>query len=272
MIFTRTNAFSLAAMAAAAALFAACDSSPTSPQAGTSAEARADLQAMAAKVKYFAPQQPGSGQANGAGKAGVAKRGAGKTGANKTLVDGCDLDATEYETWNTDTTIAGGVTVQYDTTVSYTSADQLICSFDDVTAYQLAATRSQNAMLETHIHTRTDLPADFLAGEFKMTGSGTVNYTDGYLITITSVNIVIDLGQGIMKTYVMNLALEKGYTVVLQVAPGANLMSDSKPGANDVEVSGPISKDGAVVGYFEVMGDDRVVIRDADKAVIESHG
>jgi hypothetical protein len=258
-------------MAAAAALFTACNSSPTSPQAGTSAEARADLQAMAAKVKYFAPQQPGGGMGNAAGKA-AAKHGAGKVGASKTLVEGCDQDATEYETWNTDTTGAGGVTIQYDTTVSYTSANQLICSFEDVTAYQLTSTRSQNSMLETHIHTRTDLPADLVAGEFKMSGNGTVSYSDGYLITITSMNIVVDIGQGIMKTYVMNLALEKGYTVVLQVAPGADLMIDSAPGPNDVEVSGPISKDGAVVGYFEVMGDDRVIIRDAEKVVIESHG
>lgn len=272
MNFTRTNAFSLAAIAAAAAVFSACDSSPTSPKAGTSAEARADLQAMAAKVKYFAPQQPGDGVGNAAGKRGAAGRGAGKIGAAKDLVDGCDLDATEYETWDTDTTAAGGVTVQYDTTVSYTSADQLICSFDDVTAYQLTNSRSQNSMLDTHIHTRTDLPADFFSGEFKLTGNGTVHYADGYLITITSMNIVLDIGQGVLKTYVMNLALEKGYTVVLQVAPGADMMSDQNPGPNDVEVSGPISKDGVVVGYFEVMGDDHVVIRDADRAIIESHG
>lgn len=43
-----------------------------------------------------------------------------------------------------------------------------------------------------------------------MTGSGTVQYKDGYLITITSINIVIDFGQWLMKTHVMNLALEKG--------------------------------------------------------------
>jgi hypothetical protein len=272
MIIAKMNAFSLAAMADAF-VFTACDSSPTSAKAGTSAEARADLQAMAAKVKYFAPQQPGDAMGNAAGKVGAAKRRAGKMAAGKELVDGCDQDATRYETWNTDTTAVGGVTVQYDTTVSYTAADQLICSYDDVTAYELTNSRSRNDMLETHIHTRTEFPADiFAGGEFRLTGSGTVDYADGYHITIASVDIVIDLGQGIMKTYVMNLALEKGYTVVLQVAPGADMMSDKEPGPDDVEVTGPISKDGTVVGYFEVLGDNRVIIRDADKAIIDSHG
>lgn len=59
--------------------------------------------------------------------------------------------------------------------------------------------------------------------------------------------------------------------MVLQEAPGADMMRDEAPGPNEVAVSGPISKDGAVVGYFEVMGDNRVIIRDADKAIIESH-
>ncbi|MEO6097132.1 MAG: hypothetical protein ABIW76_16210 [Fibrobacteria bacterium] len=268
MILRTKNPFSLAAMAAALAVLTACDESPTSPKAVTSSEVRADLQAMAAKVKYFTPQSPGSDMTMEVN----AKRGAAKAGAGADLVPGCELDATEYETWPTDTSATGDVTIQYDTTVSYTSADQLICNFDDVPAYELTTTRSENAMLVTHVKTRTELPADFFSGEFRMTGSGTVQYKDGYLITITSVNIVIDIGQWLLKTYVMNLSLEKGYTVVLQEAPGADMMSGQEPGPNDVAVSGPISKDGAVVGYFEVMGDNRVIIRDAGKAIIESHG
>jgi hypothetical protein len=267
MIFSQLKPFSLAAMAVAAVL-TACDESPTSPKAATSAEARADLQAMAAKVKYFVPQSPGGDMTMEA----YTERGAAKTGAGADLVEGCDLDATRYETWETDTSATGDITIQYDTTVSYTAANQLICGFEDLTAYELAATRSENAMLVTHVKTRTDLPADFFNGEFRMTGSGTVHYKDGYLITITSMNIVIDIGHWLLKTYVMNLALEKGYTVVLQQAPGADMMSGEEPGPNEVAVSGPISKDGAVVGYFEVMGDNRVIIRDAGKVVIESHG
>lgn len=268
MIFRMLNPLSLAATAAAIALFTACNESPTSPKAATSAEARADLQAMAAKVKYFVPQSPGGDMTMEA----YAEHGAAKAGAGADLVEGCDLDATEYETWPTDTSATGDVTIQYDTTVSYTSANQLICSFEDVAAYELASTRSENAMLVTHVKTRTDLPADFFNGIFKMTGSGTVHYKDGYLITITSMNIVIDIGKWKLDPYVMNLALEKGYTVVLQQAPGADIMSGEEPGPNEVAVSGPISKDGVVVGYFEVMGDNRVIVRDADKAVIDSHG
>jgi hypothetical protein len=270
MIFRKANLLSLAAMAATAAVFTACDESPTSPRAVTSNEARADLQAMAAKVKYFAPQEPGTGMGIG-GDLGAGKKSAGP-GTGPIGESGCDLEATEYETWDTDTSLAGDVTVQYDTTVSYTSANQPICSFDDETAYQLTSSSSENAMLDTHVKTRMDFPATPLSGQFKLSGSGTVHYKDGYLIHITSIDIVVDLGEMKMKTYVMNLALEKGYTVVLQAAPGTDLMSEEEPGPDDVEVSGPISKDGTVVGYFEVMGDDRVIIRDADKAIIEAHG
>ena len=198
----------------------------------TSAEARADLQAMAAKVKYFIPQSPGSDMTMEEADAGsgpaYAKGGTAKAGAGAGLAAECDLEeATQYETWATDTSAAGDVTMQYDTTVSYASAGQPICGFDEMPAYEL---------------------------------------------TITSMDIVIDIGKWVMDNYVMNLALEKGYTVVLKEAPRADMMSGVEPGPNQVAVSGPISKDGTVVGYFEVMGDDRVVIRDAAKAVIESHG
>ncbi|MEO7424795.1 MAG: hypothetical protein ABI036_06380 [Fibrobacteria bacterium] len=267
MSFRKTTPFSLAAMAAALALFTACDS-PTSPPATTSAEARADLQAMAAKVKYFAPQKAGDDMSVDIG----AKRGAAKAGARAVLVPGCDVDATTYEIWPTDTSVTGDVTIQYDTTVSYTSANQLLCSYEDEAAYDSTSSRSDNAMYTGHFKTRSDFPPSFFTGEWKVSGTGTVNYKDGYLITITSMNIVIDIGNFVLKTYVMNLALEKGYTVVLQVAPGYNMLSDVEPGPNEVAVSGPISKDGTVVGYFEVMGDDRVIVRDAAKVIIESHG
>lgn len=279
MIFPKANPLSFAAMAAAAVLFAACGNASTSPRTGTSAEARADLQAMASKVRYFAPQKPGSGNtADGAAKRGAARlvaapgRAAGKASAGAEPLPGCDVSATEYETWDTDTSAVGGITVQYDTTVSYTSANQPICGIEDVTAYQLTATRSENAMLSTHMNLRFDLPADFTTGEFKLTGAGNVDYKDGYLIDITLMDIEIDFGTGTMKTYVMNLALEKGYTVVLTPAPGADMMSDTEPDPNAVQVGGPISKDGTVVGRFEVLGDNHVIIRDADNVIIESHG
>jgi hypothetical protein len=264
MIFPKANLLSFAAIATVAAVFTACDESPGSPSAVTSSEARTDLQAMAAKVKYFVPQDPGTGR--GADEA--AKRGT--AGAGAARVSACEQEATEFETWKTDSTVAAGTTIQYDTTVSYTDADKPICALTDEMAYQLTSSRSENDMLETHVKTRMDYPADFFVGEFRLTGSGTVNYKDGYLITITSMEIVFSIVN--LKTYVMNLALEKGYTVVLQAAPGANLMGDAEPGPNEVAVSGPITKDGVMVGYFEVMGDDHVVIRDAGKAIIESHG
>ena len=270
MIFRKVNPLSLAAMAAAIAVITACNESPSSPNAATSAEAREDLQAMAAKVKYFAPQSPGPDMSMDVDT--DFERRAAKAGAGAGSALACDQEATEYVTWPTDTSATGDVTIQYDTTVSYTAANRPVCDFDDEAAYEITATRSENAMLSAHFKTRTELPADFFTGKFRMTGSGTVHYRDGYLITVTSMNIVIDIGNWVMEAYVMNLALEKGYTVVLQEAPGADMMNGDEPGPNEVAVSGPISKDGTVVGYFEVMGDNRVIIRDADKAIIESHG
>ena len=275
MIFRKANLLSnllrmavLSAAAAAAMVITACEDSSTAPRAATSAEARADLQAMAGKVRYFAPQDPSAGMGGGIekGAAGKAKAGAPVSSAL------CDVEAVSYDTWETDTSVAGGITIQYDTTVSYTAAGQPICDFDDVAAYEISSSRAENGMYVSQIRSRVDFPADFFAGEFKISGSGTVAYKDGYLITIQSINIVIDIGQGVLKAYSMNLALEKGYAVVLQAAPGNDPLGDEEPGPNEVAVSGPITKDGAVVGYFEVMGDDRVIIRDADRAIIEAHG
>jgi len=185
---------------------------------------------------------------------------------------GCEQDATEYNTWDTDTSATGDITVQYDTTVSYTAANQLLCAFDDVAAYEITTSRSENSMLESHFESRMDFPADFFTGDFRLTGSGTVDYKDGYHIAIPSMNIVINIGKGTANPFVMNLVLENGYTVALQPAPGNDPFGQGNPDPKAVQDSGPIMKDGTVVGYFEVMGDDSVVIRDAAKVIIEAHG
>jgi hypothetical protein len=261
MIFRKASPLLLAALSAS---FMACNETPSSPRAVTTAEARADLQAMADKVRYFAPQTPGA--ARGAG--GGDERGAAKAAAGREADPGCVVEATVTDSWQSDT--AGGESLS-DTVVSYTSAGRPICDAADEIAYQIAAIHNENAMLESRFRLRLDLPAG-PAGEYKTTGSGTVRYKDGYLITVTSMNIVTDSGGKVVKSYVMNLALEKGYTVALQVAPGIDLMGEVAPGPDTVVVGGPIVKDGTVAGYFEVMGDCRVIVRDADKVVIESHG
>jgi hypothetical protein len=260
---------SIAAVAVAmTAFFTGCNESPNAPAPVTSAEARADLESLASKVKYFTPQDAGGGDLD---IDGFEKRAAAKTSAASNAGAACEVESRyidEYE----DSDVGGGFTVQYDTTDSYTSANQPICAEADLVAYELTTSHSVNDMLETHIKTRTDFPANiFIGGDIKITGNGTVQYKDGYLITIASMTIVFNFAEEKLKKYVMNLTLEKGYTVVLQEAPGANMIA-KEPTADEVAVSGPISKDGTVVGYFEVMGDDRVIIRDANKAIIESHG
>ena len=270
MSFRTGKPISIAAVAVAmtAAFFTGCNESPNAPAPVTSAEARVDLESLASKVKYFAPPNAGGGAMD---MGDLEKRATAKSSAATTAGADCEMQSLTIDEYE-DSDVGGGVTVQYDTTTSYTSANQPICAEDDQVAYELTTSHSVNDMLETRLKTRTDFPANPYAGDVRLTGSGTVQYKDGYLITITSMNIVFNFMAEKLKKYVMNLSLEKGYTVVLQEAPGANLVSDEPPGADEVAVSGPISKDGTVVGYFEVMGDDRVIIRDATKAIIESHG
>lgn len=68
----------------------------------------------------------------------------------------------------------------------------------------------------------------------------------------------------------MDLSLDGGrYTVPLDIGPGMDLMSDEEPGPDEVVFLGPIQQNGATVGWFEVMGDDRVVIKDSAKNVIQ---
>jgi hypothetical protein len=272
MSFPTGKSIYLSAMAVAmtAAFFTGCNESPNSPAPVTSAEARADLVSLASKVKYFVPQDGGGGMETG----GFEKRAAAKPSvapvAPRAGAD-CDQESIAYMEYE-ESELGIGMTAQFDTTVYYTAANQPICAEDDVVAYEITAGRSVSDMLETRIKSRLDYPADFFTGDIKITGSGTVQYKDGYLITISSMVIVINFMQEEPKTYYMDLALEKGYTVRLKAAPGANPMSEEPPAADEVCVTGPIIKDGTVVGYFEVKGDNSVIIRDANKAIIESHG
>ncbi len=251
--------------AAAAMLMSACENSSTSPT--TSTEARADLKVMAANVKYLA--RPNTDKATGGGL--PFKKGAGKISA---AAAACDQEAIWYDK-GTDTTDYGLVSIYSDTTTSYTAADLPICAANDVVSYEVTNSLSKDAVLESWTSTRNPVSADFfsdtLNGTFTMTGHGWVHYLDGYKLTIESMNVAFNFKSG-FTAFGMNLALENGYTVALTLAPGVNLMSQTPPAPTSVMMSGPIVKGGTTVGYFEVLANDGVVIRDAGKAVIDSHG
>lgn len=267
MSFRTGKPISITTLALAAALFTGCKESPNGPAPVTSAEARADLESMASQVRYFVPQDPGGGDLD---LGEFAKRAAPKTAAASGAGSACEVESIDIQDYS-ESGVGGAMTHYIDTTLSYTSKNQPVCAEDDLVAYELTSGHSENDMLETHAKLRTDFPANIFAGDIRITGNGTVRYKDGYLITVTSMDIVLNFMEEKLKKYVMNLALEKGYTVALQEAPGANMLAEEIT-ADKVAISGPIIKDGTVVGFFEVMGDDSVIIRDANKAIIESHG
>jgi hypothetical protein len=136
-----------------AAFFTGCNDSPNGPAPVTSAEARADLESLASKVRFFTHQNPGGGDLD---LGGFEKRAAAKTAAAAASRAGsvCEVGSIDIQDY-LEPDAGGRVAAYLDTTVSYTS-------------------------------------------------------------------IVFNFTQEKLKEYVMNLALEKGYTVALREAPGAN--------------------------------------------------
>jgi hypothetical protein len=244
----------------------ACSDSPTSP-AVTSAEARTDLQVVAAKVKYLSTPNPSDEAAAG----GAAKKGAGKRSAAL-----CDQEAVTHS-YDTDTNDYGVEEEYWDTTTSYTASGALICAEGDVTSYDFANSYSKDIIAESWFKSRTDYPpfeqmvAGTGTGTIKIAGSGKVHYFSGYTLQVQTMNIKIDLAKG-TADFSMSLLLENGYTVPMTVAAGVDMMSEEPLPPTTVVMSGPIQKGGTTVGYFEVLANDGVVIKDASKVVIESHG
>ena len=100
-----------------------------------------------------------------------------------------------------------------------------------------------------------------------MAGTGRVHYFSGYDLTIDKMDIAMDT-TGFLK-YICDLGLQDGrYKAPLTIVPGVNLMAPEKLGAKDLILSGPILFNAETVGYFEVMGDDGIVIRDAAKNIV----
>jgi hypothetical protein len=58
---------------------------------------------------------------------------------------------------------------------------------------------------------------------------------------------------------------------VLKPAPGFAELGLEEPDPATVLLSGPITHGKEVVGFFEIMGDDSVVIKDAEKNVVSTH-
>jgi hypothetical protein len=90
-------------------------------------------------------------------------------------------------------------------------------------------------------------------------------------VKVTSIAAVIDFAAGKFDVS-ESLSLDDGrYQVVLKPAQPIDPSSDKEPGPKEVAATGAITHNGQTVGWFEVLGDDTVIIRDADKKIIETH-
>lgn len=248
----------IAFFAAAAFTFAACDNA-TGPGA-SGGRVDADLKDMAAKVRYF----DASAQANPSRGGGGDPEGLFKRSADDCIYEGHSVN--DYY----DTT-AAGVDHNVDTTDSFTAEGNLACGEDDIIAYAVTSSYSSNALLESWLRMRMDYPEGGGIDGMKVKGSGRLHYLDGYDIRIPRFEVEFDLTVGIRK-FEYDLELDGGkYLTTLSPDPDWNPMLDSEPDGGSLALSGPITLDGQVVGYFEVMGDDSVVIRDADKHIVSVH-
>lgn len=236
-------------------MLAACENSTGS---GSKADVDADLKKLAAKVQYMSvPTGEKPDQEEGA----RALPKLAKDCYNGSM-DGVEI--IEYA----DSTAPGGNGVYRDTTRYYTAAGTLACDEGDVIAYQTVNSYSRDALVEFRSKTRMEMGDPGSGFLLKMTGTGHVHYFSGYDIDITGMDIF--LGEQAGERFKMDLSLEGGrYTVALTFVPGVKMADDPAPGA--VVLAGPIMQGAATVGYFEIMGDDKVVIRDAARNVVAAH-
>lgn len=264
----------LAAAAVAAVAFAACNDGSTGPSPTfDQATIDADLREMALKIKAFgAPEPPDAGLEDGGFESAFKRSAAG-------AASDCDQEGISIET-GTEITASGGVGVSRDTIEAYTADDALVCASDDQPAYEITRSHFRNDLYESWFRTRSDIP-DLSAiqpdGSFGLglTGSGRVHYFSGYDFEVDSLDfsLSISLDEGITRADLrMDLSLDDGrYTVPLGMGPGLDLMSGTDPDPDAVMYVGPIRQNGATVGWFEVLGDERVVIRDQAKNIVEVH-
>ncbi|MDB5104476.1 MAG: hypothetical protein JWP91_2165 [Fibrobacteres bacterium] len=242
--------------AAAAFLFSACE--PVSGPGASGAGANADLKVLAAKVHYLTPPDPQRAADDHSAGGGLEKR---STGA-------CDLEG-ESVSESTGISATGGVETFIDTSRSYTPSGSLVCDIEDVTAWTTTSSYSRNDEMESWTRVRLDIPAwgtaDYL---LKMSGSGEVRYFSGYELSIESMDITI--GPSAVTTFSMVLGLEGGYEVPLSLNQALDWSGESEPDPSEPVMSGPILKGGTVMGRFELMADDRVIIRDADGGIVRA--
>jgi hypothetical protein len=240
----------LALLAVSAMLFAACEDA-AGPE---TVDVRTDLQELAGKVSTFNPPTSRKQAAEGS----LAKRGSGAKPCWNGSVDGVTISeapATAEEPF-----------AYWDTTWHYTAAGKPACEETDAIAYETFASRNKDAKSEAWIKGRNDYGPLAAPHFFRMKATGKVRYNSGYELRITDFTLAMSEGFGAGE-FRMALSLKDGrYTSELGLPPGVGI-GDDVPG-NKVALSGPIKKGAEIVGYLEIMGDDRILVRDASRNLV----
>lgn len=259
----RNRTFRYASAALAAMAFAACENGT----GGTLGQGQidADLKELSAKVESMSGPMPSRRDDAGA----ALKRAAGD----------CLFDGSRIDEWID--TVDGKVSIYRDTSDSYTAAGKLQCGEDDVVAYTISKSYNRADKWESWIHSRMDFPpppADFgeipvnpAGWSMKFSATGRVHYFSDYDIEIARAEAEMD-GNGAFLKFEYLLKLEGGrYEVVLKPAPAFADLGVEEPDPATVLLSGPITHGKDVVGYFEILGDDSVVIKNAEKKIVSTH-
>jgi hypothetical protein len=248
----RIKKTSLALAALSAILLSACEDG-----AGPGKdEVKADLKELAGKVSTFAPP---SGPKTGP-KDALLKASARAKDCYNGSVDGVTI----YETPAT----VEEPTAYWDTTWHYTAAGKPACDEADGKAYDLFASRSKDARSESWMKGRMDFGALAAPNVVKMSATGRVRYASNYEFKITAFNFGMSATFA-LSDFKLTLSLKDGrYIVDLNLAPGVGFEDDVPAGK--IAMTGPIKKGASTVGYFEIMGDDRIVIRDEAKQVVSA--
>ena len=108
-------------------------------------------------------------------------------------------------------------------------------------------------------------------GDFSFAGSGHIHYHTGFDISVDTAVAVINASFKMTK-FEFDLGMEQGrYHVPLAFAKGVNPQGDSTWMPDEIILQGPILSGETTVGYFEIMGDDHVVVLDKDRKIVATH-
>jgi hypothetical protein len=262
MNLKKSSAF-LTSTALGCFFFAACDngSSPATSQVDKAA-VKADLELLASKAKKFSAPTASSPDNTAMKRSALAKKGG---------MD-CENGLTTYE--DMDSLSEDGPSFMSDSTWNYDATNTLSCENDLLNTHQKVHGYYRNPMYETwskmDVVFKMDTALASLSFDVTARATGRVHYFSGYDFTIDSMVMIIVNSE--TTQYQCDLGLQDGrYQVPLKLQPGVDLNSEVEPEPTAMVLRGPILFKTETVGYFEVMGDDSIIIRDVAGTVVESH-